>query len=108
MPTIDITQLLLGVLELVISAAIIYLIPTAKKWLKGKLNERQYSDLEYFASIFVDAAEQKYIGEKRGKEKKEYVLSLLREKGFNVDEEEFDAFIEAAVKRLKDAAIQPA
>ena len=106
---IDITQLILGVLEVIVSAAIVYLIPMAKRYLKSKLNERQYSDLEYFSSILVDAAEQKYEGEKMGKEKKQYVLNLLREKGFAVDESELDAFIEAAVKRLKDSAsaVQP-
>lgn len=103
---INITNLILGILELIVSAAILYLIPMAKKFIKSKLTERQYSDLEYFSSILVNAAEQKYIGEKMGKEKKEYVLNLLREKGFAVDESELDAFIEAAVKRLKDSAAQ--
>jgi hypothetical protein len=101
---IDITKLILGILELVVSGTIIYLIPFVKQFIKSKLTERQYSDLEYFSSILVDAAEQKYVGSKMGKEKKEYVLNQLREKGFAVDEAELDAFIEAAVKRLKDAA----
>ena len=101
---IDITKLVLGILELIVSGAILYLIPIAKQFIKSKLTERQYSDLEYFSSILVDAAEQKYVGSKMGKEKKEYVLNQLREKGFAVDEAELDAFIEAAVKRLKDAA----
>lgn len=104
--TINITGIILGILEIVVTAAIVYLIPMAKEYIRSKLTERQYSDLEYFASILVDAAEQKYVGEKMGKEKKEYVLNLLREKGFEVNEDELDAFIEASVKRLKDAAQQ--
>ncbi len=102
--SIDITKLILGILEVLVGATIIYLIPMIKKFLKEKLNDRQYELLSYFSEIFVNAAEQKFVGEKRGKEKYAYVINKLREKGFNVDESELDAYLEAAVKRLKDAA----
>ena len=50
--------------------------------------------------IGVAAAEQLYVGQGRGEEKKQYVLDFLKQKGFKVDEESVVNAIEAIVKQL--------
>lgn len=52
------------------------------------------------AKIGVAAAEQLYVGQGRGEEKKQYVLDFLKQKGFKVDEESVVNAIEAIVKQL--------
>lgn len=52
------------------------------------------------ALIGVAAAEQLYVGQGRGEEKKQYVLDFLKQKGFKVDEESVVNAIEAIVKQL--------
>ncbi len=50
--------------------------------------------------IAVAAAEQIYQGEKRGAEKKQYVLDFLAQNGISFSEESVNAAIEAAVNEL--------
>lgn len=52
------------------------------------------------ALIGAAAAEQLYVGQGRGEEKKQYVLDFLKQKGFKVDEESVVNAIEAIVKQL--------
>ncbi len=54
--------------------------------------------------IFVEAAEQMFIGSGRGKEKKEYVINNLKKIGLSIDEQTLDAVIEAAVYELNSMA----
>ena len=53
-----------------------------------------------WVKIGVAAAEQLYVGQGRGEEKKQYVLDFLKQKGFKVDEESVVNAIEAIVKQL--------
>lgn len=62
--------------------------------------EAQRKELTAWVKIGVAAAEQLYVGQGRGEEKKQYVLDFLKQKGFKVDEESVVNAIEAIVKQL--------
>lgn len=74
----------------------VFLIP----WLKKQTTEAQRKELTAWVKIGVAAAEQLYVGQGRGEEKKQYVLDFLKQKGFKVDEESVVNAIEAIVKQL--------
>lgn len=99
---IDLTQIILAVITLIGAIITRYLIP----WLKDRLDERKMETLNGLVSIGVYAAEQLF-NSNQGKEKKQYVLNLLKERGYIVDEEhiamDLDALIESTVKELKIA-----
>lgn len=75
------------------------LTPRLVAWLKAKTTAEQRNTMQAWAKIAVAAAEQGYDRD-RGKLKKQYVREFLATKGFDVDLEELDAAIEAAVLEL--------
>jgi len=85
-------------LALVVTAVVVpWFKGTAIPWLKEK---RLYS----LVAMFVRAAEKKAEAGTLAKPlKKDYVVELLEERGYTVTPE-VDAFIEAAVKELDNAA----
>ena len=93
---IDITPVVNAVIALATTVVSVFLIP----WIKSKTTAQQRSELVAWAKIGVAAAEQIYVGQGRGDEKKQYVLDFLKQKGFKVDEESVNNAIEAAVKQL--------
>lgn len=98
---VDITQIILGVLTLLIGVAEAFLIP----WIKEKVGTEKLSKIVDTIDIFVAAAEQ--IAERDGyggKWKKEHVIQLLEKNGYTVDET-IDEFIEASVIRLHNELI---
>ena len=96
MNTIDITPVVNAVIALAATVVSVFLIP----WIKSKTTEQQRSELVAWAKIGVAAAEQIYVGQGRGDEKKQYVLEFLKSKGFDLNEESVNNAIEAAVKQL--------
>lgn len=94
--TIDLTQIILAIITLIGGILTRYLIP----WIKGKLDERKYEIFNGLVRVGVYAAEQMFSSE-QGKEKKEYVLELLKQNGYAVDTDSIDALIEATVKELR-------
>ena len=94
--TIDLTQIILAVITLIGGMVARYVIP----WIKGKLDERQYDVFNGLVRVGVYAAEMLYNSD-QGKEKKQYVLDLLKDNGYEVDSMAVDALIEATVKELK-------
>lgn len=94
--TIDLTQIILAVITLIGGLVARYVIP----WIKGKLDERQYDVFNGLVRVGVYAAEMLYNSD-QGKEKKQYVLDLLKDNGYEVDSMAVDALIEATVKELK-------
>ena len=94
--TIDLTQIILAIITLIGGLIARYVIP----WIKGKLDERQYDVFNGLVRVGVFAAEQIFNSE-QGKEKKAYVVRLLEENGYTVDDASVDALIEATVKELK-------
>ena len=79
-----------------------FLVPLIKR----KLTEAQQKEMARWVEIAVKAAEQIIRGTKVGKERKEWVLAYLRDRGFDLDDEEVaaqvDALIEAFVLGLKN------
>ena len=102
--TIDLTQIILGVITLIFALLTRCAIPYAKE----KLNTNQMELLRIAVKTFVYAADQIYSSD-QGQEKKQYVIKLLRENGYDVDDKavegkvksEVDALIESMVKELK-------
>ena len=96
MNTIDITPIVNAALALIGAGVSVFLIT----WLKSQTTEAQRKELTAWVKIGVAAAEQLYVGQGRGEEKKRYVLDFLKQKGFKVDEESVVNAIEAIVKQL--------
>lgn len=92
----ELTEFTKIVIELIVAVASLWLIP----WLRARLNAEEVSDMLRWVEIAVSAAEQLFRGED-GENKKAYVRLFLSEKGYDVDTEELDAAIEAAVLRLR-------
>lgn len=68
-------------------------------WLKEKLSQQKLTQLLNWVEIAVIAAQQLYF-DQDGTRRKEYVLEVLRSKGYDVDGAEIDSAIEAAVLKL--------
>ena len=83
MNTIGITPVVNAVIALAATVVSVFLIP----WIKSKTTAQQRSELVAWAKIGVAAAEQIYVGQGRGDEKKQYVLEFLKSKGFDLNEE---------------------
>lgn len=98
----DITKLVLGIMEIAVTAIALYAIPYLKAFAKAKLGEYRYAQIERLVKAGVKAAEQIYTGTGRGSEKKAAVLDFLRQKGLTIDEVELDTFIESAVYDIKN------
>ncbi len=97
---IDLTQIILAVITLIFGLVTRYVIPYAK----SKLNGDQMEVLRIAVKTAVYAADQLYNSD-QGKQKKQYVIDLLKEQGYIIDadkvEPTMDALIEAFVKELK-------
>lgn len=94
--TIDLTQIILALITLIGGLIARYLIP----WIKDKLDDHTYEVFNGLVRVGVYAAEMLYNSD-QGKEKKQYVIDLLKENGYDVDSKSVDALIEATVKELK-------
>lgn len=92
---IDITQIVVALIGLLSTIITAFLIP----FLRNKLNDRQNEVFDSVVRVGVYAAEQ-IFGAAKGTEKKEYVVNLLKERGYDVNAEIVDAAIEAAVREL--------
>jgi hypothetical protein len=94
--TIDLTQIILAIITLIGAVISRYLIP----WIRNKLTDHQYEALCVLIRTGVFAAEQIFTSE-QWKEKKQYVVDLLKENGYTVDTTSVDALIEATVRELR-------
>ena len=94
--TIDLTQIILAIITLIGALITRYLIP----WIKSKLSDNQYETFCTLIRVGVYAAEQLFTSE-QWKEKKQYVVDLLKENGYEVDSTAVDAMIEATVRELR-------
>ena len=96
----DITLLIRGIGLILACIVICFLIPL----LKNKLSTQQMEILYTFVCKGVEAAEQLFYSN-QGKEKYQYVLDYLKDKGCKVDDDslklEFKTLIESAVKELR-------
>ena len=91
--TIDMNQIveaLIGLIAAVITCVVIPLI-------RSKVTDAQFEKIKMYVSIAVKAAEQIYVGNGRGTEKKQYVVEYLEKLGLKIGAETLDKLIEAAV-----------
>lgn len=98
---IDITQIVLGIVTLLVGLAEAFLIP----WIKTKISNEKLAKIVDTIDIFVAAAEQ--IATRDGYDgawKKQHVIELLEKNGYTVDDT-IDEFIEAAVIKLHNELI---
>ena len=98
---VDITQIILGLITIMVGLADAFLIP----WLKAKVGSEKLAKIIDKIDIFVAAAEQ--IAARDGYDgawKKAHVVALLEKNGFTVDET-IDEYIEAAVIKLHNELI---
>jgi len=93
---IDLTPIANSVIAVVAVAITAYLVP----WLKNRTTAAQRENISEWIKIAVLAAEQIYKGDRRGAEKKKYVLDYLESKGFTLDASSIDKMIEATVLEL--------
>ena len=91
----NITEVLEAIVYLVVALISLFVVPA----IKNKVGAQNMAAFLKWVDIAVAAAEQLYESA-QGEEKKEYVLSYLLEKGYDVDEVELDMVVEAAVNRL--------
>ena len=94
--TIDLTQIILAIITLIFGLITRYAIP----WIKNKLTDHQYEVFNGLVRTGVYAAEQLFSTD-QWKEKKQYVVDLLKENGYTVDTTAVDALIEATVRELR-------
>lgn len=91
----DITDILVAIVSVAVTVITACVIP----WMKGKMSEQDLDNLLVWVDIAVRAAQQMYH-QKDGTIRKQYVLDFLSAKGFDVDSEEVDNAIEAAVLQV--------
>lgn len=93
--TYDITPIVTAVIGLCAAIITYVIVP----WIKSKADAQKQEQLLKWAKIAVAAAEQLYDST-HGREKKIYVLNYLKQKGYDVNTEDIDIAIEAAVNEL--------
>ena len=96
--TYDITPIVQAVFALVGVLITSLLIP----WIRSKTTAEQQEEIKQWVKIAVAAAEQIFVGQGRGEEKKQWVLEFLSKYNLKVDLDAIDALIEAAVWELKN------
>jgi len=94
----DITPIVQAVFALVAAIITAIVIP----WIKSKTTKEQQEEIRQWVKIAVAAAEQIFVGQGRGEEKKQWVLEFLSKYNLKVDPDAIDAMIEAAVWELKN------
>lgn len=99
----DITPIIDAVIALLLSVLTVFVIPAIKKF----VNKAEYEKMYGIIYTAVRAAEQIFKLTHPeggvGKAKKEYVLNYLHERGYNIDDEQVNMIIEAAVLELNQA-----
>lgn len=93
----DITEIVGLVIRLAVLLVVAFLIP----YIRSKTTEGQREKIRLYVRMAVQAAEMLFAETGMGKAKKEYVIQYLAEKGFHLDGDELDVYIESAVLDLK-------
>ena len=91
--TIDMNQIVKALISLIAAVITCVIIPL----IRSKVTTAQFEKIKMYVGIAVKAAEQIYVGNGRGTEKKQYVVEYLEKLGLKVDAETLDKLIEAAV-----------
>ena len=92
---IDITTIIEAAVKLVVAVTCVVIIP----YIKTLCSASQLKSIDAWIKIAVAAAEQIYSST-QGREKKQYVINYLTDKGLKVDTKDLDKLIEASVLEL--------
>lgn len=92
---VNLTPILNATIALAAAFITAFVIP----WLKRKTDEQELQELLNWVDIAVMAAQQLYH-QHAGAKRKAYVLEFLASKGYDVNSDEVDNAIEAAVLKL--------
>ena len=92
---IDLTAILEAIIALAVAIITAIVIP----WIKSKTTAQNREDLLKWVDIAVAAAQQLYH-QYSGQQRLDYALSILEEKGFNVNDGVVVDAVEAAVLKL--------
>ena len=95
---LDITQIVIAVIGLMVSAVSVYLIP----YIRSKTTEEQRAKIRMWARIAVEAAEMIFREAGSGTLKFQYVSDFLESKGFQLNEQELKIYIESAVLEMRN------
>lgn len=90
-------DLIIKIIIPLLGAVITYLIIP---FIKEKTTKEQREDAFFWVKVAVSAAEMVYSEKGQGRLKKEYVLEYLVDKGININLDDLEILIEAAVKEL--------
>lgn len=91
------SQLVNALVVLFTTLITVFLIP----YIKSRTTEQKYDNISFWVEKAVKAAEQIYKeSEKSGAIKYNHVVTFLRNKGINIDEEELKNLIESEVLKL--------
>lgn len=91
----DLTSILEAVIALATAVLTVFVIP----WISGKTTAQEREELLGWVDVAVAAAQQLYH-QCSGQQRLEYALSLLEEKGYDVDDGVVVDAVEAAVLKL--------
>lgn len=97
---IDLTPLMNAIIALVAAIILRYVIP----WLKAKTTTQQREDMLAWVDIAVMAAQQVYY-KMDGKDRLDYALELLEDKGFDINDSALLDAVEAAVLKLHQGLV---
>ena len=97
----DITRIMILVVELIAAIAVAVVIP----YIKSLIDANKLEKLLAYAQIGVQAAEMLFKESGMGEAKKQYVIDYLKSKGYELDVTELDVVIESAVLEMKNALL---
>lgn len=95
----DITPIV-QVLIALIGAIITFIIVP---WIKFKTSVQEQEQIRQWIQIAVSAAEQIFVGQGRGEEKKKWVLDFLSKYNLKIDLDAINAMIESEVWKLNNS-----
>lgn len=95
-------ETVIPLLVTVISGFVLLVVRNTNQWVKARVTGEQYRFIEHVVTTAVNAAEQ-YLGSEEGEQKKRLALTaatqVLQKRGIDVDVDQLDIAIEAAVRR---------
>ena len=100
---VNITAIIEAVIALILALVTTFLSP----WIKTKISADKLAEVNKWVKIAVQAAEMIYTEAGAGAQKKNYVLTFLKEKGFTYDADSINTLIESAVLEMKSEGIEP-
>ena len=104
----ELMNAIISALGTVLVALVGYLAQKVAVYLKERGISEKLANKQYLVDIAVKSIEQIYVNE-QGEAKfnlaKQEALKLLNDNGFEVDDHELQAFIEASVKAMNDGFV---